>query len=237
VAYLRAKGVEVNIGLLEEEGRYLNRHFIVNQREQIPYVSIKIAKSSLGYIGKSGEQVWLSNQETALFTHKLRSEVDAIMVGTNTAVVDNPKLNNRIAAGPSPIRILLDRQGRVPTAHHLLSDNLPTIIYTTQNDYCVNAENKTVVPFPDLNTLPLIEVLKDLFKRGISSLLIEGGAELLQNTISDELWHEAYIIETDHPLNEGIKAPIIEGKINSTYLLYTNKVLKINSLKMKKILF
>lgn len=232
IEYLRANGINTEAGLLKEEGQYLIKKFIINQNEKIPFITIKVAKSSHGYIGKSDEQIWLSNEESRLYSHKLRADVDAIMVGTNTAIIDNPKLNNRYFTGRNPIRVVIDRLGQIPHTHHLLSDELETIIYTTQEDYKIVKEHKTIVKLPNQERFSLIEIFSHLYQRGISSLLIEGGAQLLQNVVSEQLWHEAYIIETDHPLNEGIKAPVVKGKMAKTYQLNTNKVLKINALKM-----
>ena len=236
IAYLRDHGVDVRIGLLEKEGRLLNRKFIVNQKQQIPYVILKYALSKEGYLGKEGEQVWLSNHESKILVHKWRSEIDAIMIGTNTAIVDNPQLTTREWHGASPLRVIIDKMGRIPESAHICSDDLPTLIYTTLNNYNAPRINKTIQFLPD-DTDPLFWILHNLYERGIGTLMIEGGAALLQSFIKKELWHEARLIQTKTSIENGIPAPLLKGIKEKEYILGDNNVLKIRSVLLDQLLF
>lgn len=234
IELLKKANIKVTTGILADRGHELNKQFIVNQKLNLPFVTLKLALSQNQYIGKQGEQIWLSNEVTKHFVHRLRSQMDAVMVGTNTAIIDNPQLNNRSGTGSSPIRVIIDWNGRIPNTHHLVCDGLPTIVYTGLSDYKVSGTNKIVRNIKSDERINLKWVLEDLYEQGISSLLIEGGAQLAKSVINEKLWHEAIIIQTNHPLNEGIKAPVIKGIVKSSYDLEDNKILKINPLKMDK---
>jgi len=205
---LKANGVDVTTGILEKQGRNLIRKFIANTIEKRPYVVLKFAQSYDGYIGKKDQAIWLTNKFSKTLTHKWRSEVDGIMVGTQTAVVDNPKLTNRLYTGDSPMRIILDRNKRIPDSTHVLSDSYPTLMFTQDPNYKL-IPNKTVIHIPEWS-LPTI--LQKLYEQDIYSLIVEGGKSLLQSFITEELWDEYRIFRTQKNLNSGIKAPLIQSK-------------------------
>lgn len=192
---LKAAGIKVELFPFDA-ANHLIRPFELGSLKRIPYVILKFAQSKDFFIGKEGEQVWISNKYAKHLVHKWRSEIDGIMVGTNTILTDNPQLTNRLHPGESPIRIIPDNHEKITTSHHVLSDGMKTWIYK-------NGE--------DLETL-----LKDLFDRGITRLMIEGGATLLKSFIDAKLWHEARIITAQKSLKKGIKAPVIKGKLIST---------------------
>ena len=237
IAYLRERGVDVRIGLLEKEGRLLNRTFIVNQHQKIPFIILKYALSKEGFLGKEGEQKWLSNHESKILVHKWRSEIDAIMIGTNTAIVDNPKLTTREWYGTSPLRIIIDKMGRIPKTAQMCSDDLPTLIYTTLNDYDAPGINKTIQLLPVDTEDTLHWVLQDLYQRGIANLMVEGGALMLQSFVTKELWHEARIIQTNTSIDNGIRSPLLQGIKEKEYILGDNKALKIRSILLDHLLF
>lgn len=148
VRMLKDAGVEVVTGCLEKECLELNEKFVTSHRRKRPFVTLKWAESADGYIdGK------ISTPLTSMLTHRLRATHDAILVGSGTVLADNPRLDTRLYAGHSPLRVILDRRGRVMDAV-----DGTTIIYRE---------------FSSLN-----DVLEDLYKRGITSVLVEGGAEL-----------------------------------------------------------
>lgn len=204
---LKANGVQVEVGYLEKEGSYRNAYFICRIQRKRPYVILKYAKTAKGILGYKNQQFWISNAYTKRLVHRWRSEVGAILVGTNTAMSDNPRLNNRLYFGNSPIRVLLDRQLSIDKTSYLLNDGLPTIVITEVP--IVSASTAVTyhqIPF-DNQLLP--SVLDILFKRDIDSLLVEGGAYTLQQFIENNLWDEARVITNYHPISPPKGAAVI----------------------------
>ena len=236
VELLRQAGLSVTVGVLQQAAKELNRRFIVNIDDTIPYITLKYASSKDGYMGKDDEQIWLSNDQSKMLVHKWRSEYQAIMVGTNTAIIDNPKLTTRLYPGSSPIRIVIDRHQRIPKGHHLLSDDRDTWIYTYDDQYDLNNDHKKLIIIPEGLDDELTWILEHIAHAGISTVLIEGGRALLNSLIKKRLWHDAYIIETTKELHSGIKSPKLSGKINRTLILEEDKVLNIRSLRLTELL-
>jgi diaminohydroxyphosphoribosylaminopyrimidine deaminase / 5-amino-6-(5-phosphoribosylamino)uracil reductase len=226
---LRQAGIEVEVGLLEEEGRELNKRFFTYIEKERPYIILKWAESADGFIAKKNyESVQISNLLSRRFVHKMRSEEDAIMVGTNTAKYDNPKLDTRFWTGKNAVRVLIDKDLSLSNSLNIFDDSQKTICYTTvarsstsrsvqivsedtDNNVCTLENNTEVVlqkdEFPSINEL----VLEDLYQRKVQSIIIEGGTVLLQSFIDLGLWDEAFILKSKLILEDGIKAPIIEG--------------------------
>lgn len=211
VAQLSEAGVKVESGILESEGRFLIRIFTHWMAQKRPFITLKWAQSADGFIGRKNHQIWLSGETTKYFVHKLRSEHSGIMVGTQTVLVDEPLLNNRLHPGPSPIRIIPDRQGTIPPAHPMFSDGIQTIMYTETEGNQSNDHVTCVQMKFDGNSLDAI--LADLGSRQIETVLVEGGAELINSFIEQNAWHEAYLIKSPKTLDEGIKAPVAEGEL------------------------
>ncbi|MDE6036999.1 MAG: bifunctional diaminohydroxyphosphoribosylaminopyrimidine deaminase/5-amino-6-(5-phosphoribosylamino)uracil reductase RibD [Duncaniella sp.] len=177
VKMLREAGVEVTVGCLEAECVSLNKRFITAHRLHRPYVTLKWAESSDGYIDGH-----ISTPLTSMLVHRLRAANDAILIGSGTWLADTPRLDTRLYAGRSPLRVILDRRGRTG----LVSDG-NTLVYT--------------------GNMFLTEVLADLYKRGVTSLLVEGGADVLRSFISENLWDAIRIERGDKPLGGSVKAP------------------------------
>lgn len=218
VKMLREAGVEVVIGVLEKEARLQNKEFFISQTQNRPYVYLKWAQTSDGFIdkkrkeGEAIEPTPISNNLTKTLVHKLRSEVSAIMIATNTAVNDNPSLTTRFWFGKNPKRIILDRSRRIPENYHLFDNSVDTIIFTEKVEQEHVNNNTSFIPVTfDENLVP--SVLKELNKRKIDSLLVEGGATLLQSFIDLGAWDEAYIEVADKRFTEGTKAPNIQGEV------------------------
>lgn len=187
---LQDAGCEVEVGVLEEACQELNRRFFTFHEKHRPWILLKWAQSEDGYIsGKEGATVSFSNALTQTLVHRLRARCQAILVGTDTAILDNPSLTTRLWQGDNPLRLTIDRHGRLPADLHLKDGSTPTVIYSNES---------------------LEEILADLYERGIQSLMVEGGAKLLQSFIDEELWDEARIETAPFSIEKGTKAPLLK---------------------------
>lgn len=209
ISKMRDAGVEVLTGILEAEGLWLNRIFFKWIREKTPYVILKWAQSRDGLLGRAGERVTISGPAAQRLVHRWRSETDAIIVGANTAVVDNPQLDVRMYGGRPPLRIALDHQGRIPASHHLLDDSAETWIFGPNRDK--KAQNTTF--FPSTVSLPIPNLLQQLYVAGRSALMVEGGAKLLQQFIDGFFWDEIRVIENERYLGTGLPAPVLPESV------------------------
>lgn len=219
---LREAGVEVITGMMEREAIAFNCFFMTAQTKHRPYVILKWAQSADGYIdrirtGTSEKPIVLSNSLTRQQVHKMRSEVQAILVGTNTAVMDDPSLTVRYWSGHSPVRVLIDRHLRVPAHAHLLDGTQPTLVFTETSPVAqVNAAAPVVsdhIKYIHIKRSAhfLADVMSALYERKIGSLLVEGGARLHQSLISDGLWDEMVVETTPLCLKNGVKAARFDG--------------------------
>lgn len=228
---LRQAGIEVEVGLLEEEGRELNKRFFTYIEKKRPYVILKWAESADGFMAKKNyEAVQISNLLSRRFVHKMRSQEDAIMVGTNTVKYDNPKLDTRFWTGKNAVRVLIDKGLSLPENLYIFDGSQKTICYTTvarSNTSRSVPENTTEVVLPKDDFRSINElVLQDLYQTKIQSIIIEGGTILLQSFIDSGLWDEAFLLKSKLILEDGIKAPIIGGKEISRENLGDNLLIK-----------
>lgn len=212
VKKLIESGRNVTIGVLEEECLVLNKRFFTFHEKKRPYIILKWAESSDGFIAPLNKQtnapVWISNEYSRQITHKWRSEEEAILVGTQTVLDDNPKLDTRHWYGKNPIRIILDRGGKINTSFNVFDKTTPTIIVTEQK----NLQSTDNLIFK--NCIFESELAQTICKIGfdfnIQSIIIEGGTQTIQTFLNEELWDEARIFKGKSNLNEGIKAPKID---------------------------
>ena len=218
VRMLREAGIEVVTGVLEEEARALNPAFMTFQIRKRPYVYLKWAQSADGFMDIRREDasvpsVLLSSAETLRRVHRLRSEVEAIMVGTRTALLDNPSLTVRHWAGRSPVRVVLDRTLKLPVGSHLLDGAVPTLVFTA-----VEVESRPNVEYVqiDFGQEVLSQVLQYLYGQNLNSLMVEGGAELLESFLDAGLWDEAWVETAPVVLGVGVKAPAVPGVLTGT---------------------
>ncbi len=230
LAYLKKNGVNVILGVLQEEGLSLIAPFMIHQKEKRPYVILKFAKSADHFLGKENKQIWLSNQLSKTIVHKWRTEVDGIFIGTNTSIIDNPKLTSRLFEGSHPIRIIIDKNLTVPSTNHLLSDAHKTIIFNHKKEG--HNLNKTYIKW-DFNQKSLKDLLAHLFTLEIYYLIVEGGANTIQRFIDADLWDEARIINTPKILENGIKAPNIHGVLRKKVVLNEDTIVWINKSNVK----
>lgn len=241
VNMLKEAGVEVKIGVLEAEARELNKAFFTAQTESRPYIFLKWAQTKDGYIDKlrtEGAETIptpISNTQTKILVHKIRSEVSSIMVATNTVVNDNPSLTTRYWSGKNPVRIILDRTGRIPSEFQVLNDVVETLVFTENllNKEDQNKTNYIKIPF-DEQLIPCL--LEELSNRKINSVLVEGGAFLLQSFIDAKAWDEAFVEFADKCFGGGVKAPKIDGTILEDLQIGTSRALHLKNVEKYKIL-
>ncbi len=203
---LKANGIDVKVGILEEEGLNLIQRFATYELKKRPYIILKYAQSSDGFIGKNNEQVWITNSISKRLVHKWRSEEGAILVGTNTALIDNPRLNNRLYFGKHPLRITIDLKKKLGEHYHLLDDSLPTLIFTSNKNRSIAFQQTTFVDIKNRKELlpKLIEVLNH---KKINSLIVEGGSTLINHFIENRIWDEARVFIGKKNFYKGIQAP------------------------------
>ncbi len=219
IRMLKEAGIGVITGVLEEECRRLNKRFLTFFEKRRPYIILKWAQSSDGFLDKKRifgtveKPVRLSGDYTQIAVHKLRAQEDAILVGTRTALLDNPSLSTRFWNGKNPLRIAIDRDLSIPSDFHLCDGTIPTLIYTTKP-----GKNKENLRFQQLNFDEdiLNRMMSDLFRRKVQSLIVEGGSILLNSFIQLGLWDEANIEVAQVCLYSGILAPRVSGNLIKT---------------------
>ena len=193
-------GKKVTVGVLEEECNELNKRFFTFHTKKRPYIILKWAESQDGFIAplakEKKEPIWITNEFSRQLVHKWRGEENAILVGTNTVMEDNPTLNVRDWTGNNPIRIVLDQNNRIPKEFHIF-DNQATTISVSKD--IINFKNNTAN-----------EIVSFLFKNEIQSVIIEGGSQTLQTFIDSNIWDEARVFKGSLSLKEGINAPNIK---------------------------
>lgn len=197
-------GIEVVSGVLEKECQELNRRFFTFHQKRRPYIILKWAASGDGFLDKDFIPTQIGNALTKQFVHQLRSGEHAILVGTNTAVTDNPSLTTREIAGRNPVRILIDFDLRVPGNFNIYNDEAETLVFNSLKDK--EEKNIRLIRINKENFLE--NLMGKLYENQIQSLIVEGGSFTLQQFIDAELWDEAIIIKNENmKLSNGTKAP------------------------------
>lgn len=217
---LKVAGVEVIQGILEKEAKELNKRFFTFHTKQRPYIILKWAQTADGKIaGLSGERLLISNEYSNRLVHKWRSEEAAILVGTNTTLLDNPELTTRLWEGHSPVRLIIDRKLKLPTDLKVFNQQVPTIIFNTIKHE--EKENLLYYKLNDTNNL-LPQIMDALYQRNIQSVLVEGGTSLLQSFIEEGIWDEARLItNTTLKIENGLSAPLL----NNVYQIFEQQLL------------
>lgn len=203
---LKEASINVTINVCMEEGRMLNKRFFIYHTKKRPYIILKWAQTADRFIArKNHESKWISNEYSRQLVHKWRSEEDAIMVGANTVMHDNPRLNVRDWPGPvrQPVRIVIDPNLRIPPDRALFDGSQNTIVYNIKKTGFQSGAEWVKVQ----KTILLEEIMSDLYQREILSVIVEGGSHLIQSLITQGLWDEARIFISEQSFGEGIKAP------------------------------
>lgn len=206
--FLKNHGVDVRILALENECRFLNRRFFTFHEKKRPYIILKWAQSADGFIApeKSLQPMKISNDISHTLSHRWRTEEAAIMVGTNTALTDNPQLTPRSWQGHHPVRLVIDRHLRIPENFHLHDSSVKTFIYNEVKNQNIHQNHFIKIDF-DKNILP--QVCDHLYNESINSVIVEGGSILLNSFIKQQLWDEARVFTSEIILNSGIHSPAI----------------------------
>ncbi len=205
IARLKAAGIDVKVGVLEEQARWLNRRFFTYNEKKRPYIILKWAQTADGFMdiprtsASPRASVPISSQEAHILVHKWRAHEQAIMVGTNTVINDDPSLTVRLWYGKNPVRICTDFSSRIPSGSKIFDNSAETI--------CLKDEK-----FRNLDNL-----INYLYGRQIQSLLVEGGATLLKAFMEKNLWDEIRIFMAKKLFLRGLKAPSFYGKPILTY--------------------
>lgn len=206
---LREAGIDVTVGVLEEECKNLIRRFVTFNTQKRPYITLKWAESADGYIDinrENGSPVVLSTPVTSMYVHKQRAEHKAILVGRRTALLDNPSLTTRNWYGKNPLRLVIDRNLTLPAELKLFDHSTPTMVFTEKQK---NSEDNLEYVALDFSKDILPQICTVLYDRKIQSLLVEGGTTLLQSFIDSELWDEIFVEHSAKTLNDGVKSPIM----------------------------
>lgn len=207
---MHGAGITIELGILEDDCLELNKRFFCFHQKKRPYIILKWAQTKDGYLDKPRKEHesginWITQPETKSLVHKWRSEEQAILVGINTILNDNPSLTTREIKGKNPLRIVIDKSLQTPKTSAILDNSAPTLIYNQ-----LKSELTGTVEYKKLDNLNLSEILKDLHTRNILSLIVEGGSKTLQSFISEHLWDEARVLIGIINFNEGLKAPELD---------------------------
>lgn len=217
---IKQAGIEVVCGVLEQQCRELNKRFLCLQEKHRPYITLKWAQSADGFIdakrhqGEPKTPVVISNSVSKITVHKMRAENMAILVGANTALLDNPRLLTTRWTGNNPLRCAIDSKGVIPDSAHLMSNEAETIVFHDLPDLRTNA------------TKAWETVYNELAGKGIHSLIIEGGAVTLQSVIDCGMWDEAQVEVGTTTIGNGIKAPQIGLQPQSVKRLFNHTIIE-----------
>jgi diaminohydroxyphosphoribosylaminopyrimidine deaminase/5-amino-6-(5-phosphoribosylamino)uracil reductase len=205
---LEAAGIKVSVGLLKEEAIHLNRRFNTRIQQQRPYIILKWAETADGYFAPdNGSQHWISGLQAKQLTHRWRSEEDAILVGKNTARIDNPKLTTRLWSGKNPKRVVLDKNLELPSSLHLFDQKVETIVLNLKKTELT--PNLKYISLESFDYYLAETIAYQLYLLDIQSVIIEGGAKTLNLFIKAGLWDEARVFKSKNSWKNGIPAPIL----------------------------
>ncbi|MCQ6956963.1 bifunctional diaminohydroxyphosphoribosylaminopyrimidine deaminase/5-amino-6-(5-phosphoribosylamino)uracil reductase RibD [Mucilaginibacter aquariorum] len=220
---LQAAGIEVTTGVLEKECQWLNRRFFTRVQKQRPYIILKWAQTADGFFAPAdGTQHWITGPEARKLVHQWRAEEDAILVGKNTVLADNPQLNVRYVEGKSPKRVVIDRRLELSKTLNAFDQSVETLIFNeVKTD--IDGKNKYIA-LEDFDRFVPQYILFQLYLQDIQSVIIEGGAHTLNSFINAGLWDEARIFTGSSVLKDGIKAPVVSGTNTGEYTVGANSL-------------
>ena len=208
---LQEAGANVIVGILEKECYELNQRFFTFHEKKRPYIILKWAETQDGFIAplqkEEQKPVWITNLNSRQLVHKWRTEEQAILVGTQTVIDDNPQLNARDWEGNNPVRVVIDQNHRIPKTAHVFDNQTKTIVFSNKKS-TPSLEN-TILEVIDFQQNIVQQIVDKLFQHQIQSVIIEGGAQTLQTFIDANLWDEARVFIGNCTFEKGVKAPIL----------------------------
>mgnify|MGYP003575927771 FL=1 len=226
-------GANVTVGVLEDECNEMNKRFFTFHQKKRPYIILKWAESQDGFLApeKANNQdrkpIWITNTYSRQLVHKWRTEEQAILVGTQTVIDDNPKLNARDWSGNNPVRVVIDRENKIDDNSFIFDDTVKTIIFSNENKKISTANTQFEVIDFSKNIIP--EILDVLYKNQIQSIIIEGGRRTLQSFIDENIWDEARIFAGKPSFGNGTQAPIISRKNNTKTTILSDELIQIRN--------
>jgi diaminohydroxyphosphoribosylaminopyrimidine deaminase/5-amino-6-(5-phosphoribosylamino)uracil reductase len=215
---LEAAGLNVVTGVLEEESKHINRRFFIYNTQHRPYIILKWAESADGKIAalgaSSGSRLLISNEYTNRLVHKWRSEESAILVGTNTVQADDPELTTRLWPGPSPVRLIVDMELRLPIFSKIFTGPVRTVIFNTIK----HEEDGHALYYQVTQDVSIVhQIINAAYQMNLQSVIVEGGAKLLQSFIDEGMWDEARVItNSDLTVINGLSAPKLKKEHKTT---------------------
>jgi diaminohydroxyphosphoribosylaminopyrimidine deaminase/5-amino-6-(5-phosphoribosylamino)uracil reductase len=219
---LERGGVDVTLGVLENECRELNKRFFTFHEKKRPYIILKWAQTVDGFIDidrtqkEFGEPTWITGDLALRLVHKIRSHESAILVGRKTAEKDNPSLTVRHWSGKNPMRLVLDRKLQLPQSLNLFDQTEKTVVFNSvKNSTDKNIELREI----DFNKNIVPQILDELYKLNIQSVIVEGGKQLIESFIDAAIWDEIHLFTGNKFFYSGVKAPKISGKIIAAEVL------------------
>jgi diaminohydroxyphosphoribosylaminopyrimidine deaminase/5-amino-6-(5-phosphoribosylamino)uracil reductase len=228
-ARLREAGCAVTEGVCEEECRRLNRRFFTFHEKKRPYITLKWAQSADGFLDilrserQGARPTWITGKPERSLVHKWRSEEEAILVGAGTVRADDPKLNVRDWKGRDPARLILSSSGNIDRGSSMLKEKGTTIVFTRNPDADIPGVVKILLHEEEE---ACIQIVYYLFNSGIQSLLIEGGARVLNHFLSNGMWDEARIFKGEKYFERGVPSPHISGELFSK-TIFSNSMLEV----------
>ncbi|MGY3211775.1 bifunctional diaminohydroxyphosphoribosylaminopyrimidine deaminase/5-amino-6-(5-phosphoribosylamino)uracil reductase RibD [Mucilaginibacter sp. HD30] len=207
---LQEAGISVTLGVLEQDCRDLNRRFFTRVQKHRPYIILKWAQTADGFFAPDDKrQLWITGLESRKLVHQWRGEEDAVLVGKNTAAIDNPQLNVRYGNGRNPKRVVIDRRLELNHSLHMFDNSVETLIFN-------QVETKTVgknkyIALEDFDRYVPQYIMYQLYLQDIQSVIVEGGANTLRTFIEAGMWDEARVFTGTTILEKGIPAPQVTG--------------------------
>ncbi len=226
IAKIIAAGIEVTAGILENEGEKLNQRFFTFHRKKRPYIILKYAQTKNGFISlenPNSETRKISNELSNKLVHQWRSEESGIMVGTNTAMIDNPSLTVRHFKGKNPIRLVIDKDCKIPLSFIIFNSEAPTLVFNSlKNEMNDHIEYCKI----DFSKEILAQILEICYLKNIQSIFVEGGQNLHQQFIDLKFWDEIRVITADFEFQSGTKAAQFTGNLIDEFQL-ANDIIRI----------
>ena len=229
IRLLKDHGCEVIVDVLNKDCIELNKRFFTFHYKQRPYIILKWAQTLDEFIDLDrstpieNKSSWISNDSLKRIVHLWRSQEQSILVGYNTALVDNPKLTLRLASGKNPLRIVYDPKNELPNELHLFDHSVRTLIFSNENNY-PNKEGIETIVITN-NSEIIDEILMVLYQMNIQSVIIEGGKRTLEMFIEKGLWDETRILVGNKTFGNGNPAPKIKSELVKTEIIHDDKIM------------